>query len=133
MPGARLDEQGLPAEARVLVHATNDLIERLSAALHQVEEFAGNVAHELRTPLATMQLQVATLGDAPQRAGLEAEIARMTHVLAQLRDLASMENAAKASLAPLDLGEVAIATVAEMTPRVLAGDAPSPCWAAKLR
>jgi signal transduction histidine kinase len=117
----------------VLVHATNDLIERLSAALHQVEEFAGNVAHELRTPLATMQLQVATLGDAPQRAGLEAEIARMTHVLAQLRDLASMENAAKASLAPLDLGEVAIATVAEMTPRVLAGDAPSPCWAAKLR
>lgn len=121
MPGARLDEQGLPAEARVLVHATNDLIERLSAALHQVEEFAGNVAHELRTPLATLQLQVATLGDMPQRAGLEAEIARMTHVLAQLRDLASMENAAKASLAPLDLGEVAIATVAEMTPRVLAG------------
>lgn len=70
-PGARIDESGLPAEARVLVHATNDLIERLSAALHQVEEFAGNVAHELRTPLATMQLQVATLGDAPQRAGLE--------------------------------------------------------------
>lgn len=119
-PGARIDESGLPAEAQVLVHATNDLIERLSDALHQVEDFAGNVAHELRTPLATLQLQVATLGDAPQRAGLEAEIARMSHVLAQLRDLASMENAAKASLAPLDLGELAIATVADMTPRVLA-------------
>ncbi|WP_206244492.1 sensor histidine kinase [Novosphingobium terrae] len=119
-PGARIDESGLPAEAQVLVHATNDLIERLSAALHQVEEFAGNVAHELRTPLATLQLQVATLGDAPQRAALEAEIARMSHVLAQLRDLASMENAARAALAPLDLGELAIATVADLTPRVLA-------------
>lgn len=119
-PGARISEAGLPTEARVLVHATNDLIERLSAALRQVEEFAGNVAHELRTPLATLQVQVAALGDAPQRQALEVEIARMSHVLAQLRDLASMENAAQASLTPLNLGDVAIATVAEMTPRVLA-------------
>jgi len=119
-PGARIGEDGLPGEARALVHATNDLIERLSAALRQVEEFAGNVAHELRTPLATLQLQVSALPDAAQRQGPEAEIARMSHVLTQLRDLASMENAAQAALGPIDLSELAVATVADLTPRVLA-------------
>ena len=120
-PGARLDPQGLPAETMALVEAINDLLGRVDAALRLQEEFAGNVAHELRTPLATMRLEVAKLPDDAVRASVAHEIERITHVLAQLRDLASLENAARVSLAPVDLADLVIALVAEMTPAVLAG------------
>ena len=119
--GARLDARGLPAETLALVEAINDLLGRVEAALRLQEEFAGNVAHELRTPLATMRLEVAKLPDDTARAVLAHEIERIAHVLAQLRDLASLENAARLSLAPVDLSDLVIALVAEMTPGVLAG------------
>jgi signal transduction histidine kinase len=120
-PGARLDAAGLPAEALTLVGAINDLLGRVDAALALQQEFAGNVAHELRTPLATLQLEAGRLAPGPARAAMLAQIERMAHVLAQLRDLASLEHAAGSSLAVLDLAELVIAVAAEMTPALLAG------------
>jgi signal transduction histidine kinase len=120
-PGARLDATGLPAEALTLVGAINDLLGRVDAALALQQEFAGNVAHELRTPLATLQLEAGRLEPGPVRAAMMAQIERMAHVLAQLRDLASLEQDARPVLEDLDLAEVVIAVVAELT---------SPCWRA---
>lgn len=120
-PGARLNPRGLPSESIVLVEAINGLLDRIEDAIGQQEEFAGNVAHELRTPLATLQLGIANLPDSPSRAAMEREIARISHVLAQLRDLASMENARKAALEPLDLADFVIERVAEHGPAILHG------------
>lgn len=120
-PGARLDATGLPAEALTLVGAINDLLGRVDAALALQQEFAGNVAHELRTPLATLQLEAGRLDPGPVRAAMMAQIERMAHVLAQLRDLASLEQDARPVLEDMDLVEVVIAVVAELTPAVLEG------------
>lgn len=118
--GGRLDPEGLPIETLALVEAVNDLLGRVEAVLRLQEEFAGNVAHELRTPLATLRLEVAKLPDDATRAVLAREIERIAHVLAQLRDLASLEDAARLALVPVDLTALVIAVVAELTPAVLA-------------
>jgi signal transduction histidine kinase len=118
-PGARLDARGLPAEALTLVGAINDLLGRVDAALALQQEFAGNVAHELRTPLATLQLEAGWLEPGPVRTTMMGQIERMAHVLAQLRDLASLEHDASPSLEQLDLADVVIAVVADLTPAVL--------------
>ena len=115
----RLDETGLPAEAHALVHATNGLLDRVQAALHLREEFAGNVAHELRTPLSALRVQLARVEDAGLREGLVRQVERMSHVLAQLFDLASLDGAAAAAMAPLDLSALSIDIVAELTPAIL--------------
>ena len=116
---ARLDESGLPSEARALVRATNELLERVQAAFHLQEEFAGNVAHELRTPLAALRVQIGLIDDGPVRDAMIRQIERMSHVLSQLRDLASLESANSAEIAALDLSELVIGLVAEMTPEIL--------------
>jgi two-component system, OmpR family, heavy metal sensor histidine kinase CusS len=59
--GARLPTTGVPAEIQALVEAFNSMLERLQDSFTRLSEFAADVAHELRTPIAnlTLQTQVA--------------------------------------------------------------------------
>lgn len=50
----RLQACGMDDELRGLVVSFNHTLDRLQAAYEQLEAFNANVAHELRTPLATM-------------------------------------------------------------------------------
>lgn len=120
-PGARLDENGLAAEAEILVIAINALLARVEEDLALQQEFAGNVAHELRTPLATLRLEAERMPAGPARETMLAQIGRMAHVLAQLRDLASLEHEAGHAFESFDLAELTVAVAAELTPAVLAG------------
>lgn len=119
-PEQALDERDLPIEIRPLVRAINGLLARVRGALHQQDEFAANVAHELRTPLATLRLRAGAVADPDARAVLLPPIERIDHVLSQLHSLALLEAAAEASMGPVDPEELAVAIVAEMTPRILA-------------
>lgn len=96
-PGAleALPETGLPDEVRPLVQALNSLLGRLDDALRQQKAFVADAAHELRTPLAALQLQVQLL----DRAHTDAEraeamrdlhdgVRRASHMVAQLLTLA---------------------------------------------
>lgn len=118
-PGARLNPDGLAAEAEAMVSAINGLLERVEEALALHQEFAGNVAHELRTPLATLRLEVEHMPVGPARDTALAQIERMAHVLGQLRDLASLEHDAMAAFEIFDLAELTVDVLAELTPAVL--------------
>jgi len=50
----RLPEQGIDAELSEFVRTFNRLLDRLQDAYQQMEGFNADVAHELRTPLATL-------------------------------------------------------------------------------
>jgi len=104
-----LPEAGLPEEIRPLVADFNALLERVRRAFELQQRFVSDAAHELRSPLAAVQLQ----GDAIRRAETAEQrelaitrqregIKRATHLVEQLLALARQD----ARLA-VDLGEVA--------------------------
>ncbi|WP_454902681.1 heavy metal sensor histidine kinase [Variovorax gossypii] len=51
---ARIDSKGLPTELQGLCHAFNAMLERLDDGVRRLSEFSEDLAHELRTPLATL-------------------------------------------------------------------------------
>lgn len=55
---ARVAEAGLPAELRPVVARLNALLARLQAAFEREQRFTGDVAHELRTPLAGLRARL---------------------------------------------------------------------------
>jgi two-component system OmpR family sensor kinase len=94
---APLAERGVPEELQPLVVSLNGLLARLSEALPAQRGFTADAAHELRTPLAALKLQLdlarrgGTAGGAGALDDLDAGVARASHVVEQLLTLARVE------------------------------------------
>ncbi len=109
----------VPKEALPLVAALNDLLARLKQALDGQRAFVSDAAHELRTPLAALQLQVQSLErtrDEGERtetlAELKLGLERATHAVQQLLTLARQEPGThQAAEAPIPLADIAAETV----------------------
>ena len=68
---APLTETTIPREVRPLIHAMNELLERLSASIAAQRRFIADAAHQLRTPIAGLKMQtelaLRQAGAAPRR------------------------------------------------------------------
>lgn len=53
-----ISHQGIPIEICFLTDAINDLLQRLASALASQQRFIANAAHQLRTPLAGLKVQL---------------------------------------------------------------------------
>ena len=121
---APLPTADLPAELRPLVDEMNGLLTRLAAAWEALTHFTADAAHELRSPLAALRLQVQSLQrapDAPTRQLAEQRllggIDRATRLVSQLLALARQEGAARGvARAPVDLAALARTAVADAQP-----------------
>ena len=104
----------LPAEVSPLVVELNRLLVRLAAAFASQRDFVADAAHELRSPLTALSLQLQLVERARDDAErdlatsrLRAGIERATHLVSQMLTLARNEpegvpvNAATAGLGPL--------------------------------
>jgi two-component system OmpR family sensor kinase len=105
-----LPDTRLPEEVQPVVHALNALLARLATALDTQKAFVADAAHELRTPLAAVQIQaqlVARAQDDASRkealADLQAGIARATRLAEQLLALARSDPDSKAPMQGVDL------------------------------
>lgn len=58
---APVSERGVPKEVAGLTSELNSLLKRLSHALESQQRFVADAAHELRSPLTALRLQVQTL------------------------------------------------------------------------
>jgi two-component system OmpR family sensor kinase len=117
--------EGLPDEIRPLVLELNLLLERMRGAFAQQKQFVGDAAHELRSPLTALRLQLQAL----QRAGdtdarrlaeqrLAAGIDRATRLVEQLLSMARHESAAgQAPAEAVDLADVLRQALSEMLPQ----------------
>lgn len=61
MPTNRKNQSILPSELLPLVNSINDLLQRIDGYLQGQKRFIANVAHELRSPLTAISLQVQNL------------------------------------------------------------------------
>jgi len=118
-----VSEAGLPDEVRPLVQELNLLFGRVRTAFDAQQHFVADAAHELRTPLAALKLQVQSLerSDSPEAkrvavGRLTAGIERATRLVEQLLVLARQEAsmAGGAPRQPVDIAGVARRAVADM-------------------
>jgi len=118
-----VSESGLPDEVRPLVHELNLLFGRVRTAFAAQQHFVADAAHELRTPLAALKLQVASLERAEHPEArqvaigrLTAGIERATRLVEQLLVLARQEaSAAGGSKAQqVALSELARRTIGDL-------------------
>jgi two-component system, OmpR family, sensor kinase len=115
---ARLDPlptAGVPSELAPLVEQVNALLGRLAASLEAERRFVADAAHELRSPVAALALQIQLAERAltePARAAALAElkkgVARTGRLVQQLLDLARLEPGIPSEVpGPVDLAQLA--------------------------
>jgi len=106
--------EALPQEVLDLVTATNVLLQKLEALLAEQKQFAENAAHELRTPLSALRLQISCLPPSEPIERLKSDIAVMCRLVDQLLRLARAEQLAKDGFRAHDLREVTRAACEEL-------------------
>ena len=124
-----VSEAGLPDEVRPLVHELNLLFARVREAFDAQKSFVADAAHELRSPLAALKLQVQGLQRASDDgtrelavARLHAGIDRATRLVEQLLVLARHQASAAGGQRPQP---VALAELARQAVADIAGAAQS--------
>ena len=112
----------LPDEIRPLVLELNLLLARVKTAFDAQEHFVADAAHELRSPLAALKLQLQSLQRAADPEArdvavtrLAAGIERATRLIEQLLLMARQEAGAMA-LTPVMLADVARVALADALP-----------------
>lgn len=110
-----VDDSGVPREVLPLVASLNHLLGRLDGAIVSQQQFIGNAAHQLRTPLAGLSAHAELALREPAGGELKrllamvhGETRRTTHLVNQLLALARAEPsvAGDAVRAPVDLHDV---------------------------
>ena len=119
--GARLTVPQTRDEVARLAETLNDMLDRLAAGGVRQRAFVADAAHELRSPLASLQTQLEVARAHPDPADWEevaegalVDVARLTRLVDGLLVLARLDDGAARTRAPspVDLHELAAAAVA---------------------
>lgn len=115
-----LPVQGLPAEVRDLVLAINAMSHNLDQLFRRQKQFASDVAHELRTPLAVMLLETSQLEASQAREAIADEVKGLIGMVNQLLRLAQAEDAMLRERHATDLVTIVRAVCEDMADQALA-------------
>jgi signal transduction histidine kinase len=115
-PSGRLAVKGVPQEVAPLVQAVNDAVERLEHAFEAQRAFTADAAHELRTPLAILQMRLDALQPSDLRRALERDVSVMSRLVDQLLKGARLETVALAADDQVDVSAVAHAVAEALAP-----------------
>jgi two-component system sensor histidine kinase TctE len=123
-----LSEEQAPQEVQPLIHAMNDLLARLGAAISAQQRFIADAAHQLRTPIAGLKTQMELALRQSQLADVQATLRqlqtateRSTRLVNQLLSLARAEPGGGRGRAAerLDLARLAREATTEWVPVAL--------------
>jgi signal transduction histidine kinase len=115
-------EAGVPTEIAPLVRALNSLLARLKRAFSSQRAFVADAAHELRSPLTALKLQLQLLDRAPDDAAraqalqkLHEGVDRATHLIEQLLTAARTDpHDAPIEVQPTNLAELVRQAMADV-------------------
>lgn len=114
-----LDSPSVDAELMPLVGELNGTFAKLRGLLQREREFLADAAHELRTPLALIAAQADNLSLSKESAFRDAAIqrlnvgvARCSHLVNQLLDLARLEAKADGQVSNVDIADIVRETLA---------------------
>ncbi|MEM5367124.1 ATP-binding protein [Paraburkholderia azotifigens] len=113
---------GTPIEIEPLVHALNDLLHRLDVASQTQRTFVADAAHELRSPLAALKLQLQSaerdgslVGSKQTFERIEGRLNRLIHLVHQLLTLAREEAQTNARFELVSLRRLCERVVADIS------------------
>lgn len=112
---------GLPDEMLPLLQTLNDHLAKASERLSRESGFTALAAHELRTPLAALRMQVQVAMRAPDPAAREAQLAavlgsvdRTGHLIEQLLTLARIDQGGAGGLETVDLRVLCVGVATQL-------------------
>jgi two-component system sensor histidine kinase TctE len=115
------DVEKVPSEVKPLVNSINQLIGKLSIAQNTQRRFVANAAHQLRTPLATLQVQTERALREPDPvkhvealSHVFAAVTRLRHVVHQILTLARSDHTDHTSRQVLGMVQVDLAELARL-------------------
>ncbi len=123
-----IEASDLPSEIRPLTDATNQVMLRLQHLLENQKRFVRDAAHQLRTPLAVLKVQVqsALRGDLPAMAALQeiqATVDRASMLANQMLSLAKVEQVRQqANFRAIDWDSVVRDVALDLSPLIVQKD-----------
>ena len=101
----RFDVSGMPREAAIFALAINELLGRVGSLVRAQRMFIARAAHELRTPLAVMTLELGR--SEPRVERLQDDLRQMSDTVDRLLTLARLETIDTPDAIDLDVGRLA--------------------------
>ncbi|MFZ6657475.1 ATP-binding protein [Undibacterium sp. TJN19] len=116
---------GVPSEVSLLVTELNSLLSRMGLALQAQQRFVADAAHELRSPITALRLQVQNLGRVKDEVTHEQAVSRLlggvdraSRLVEQLLALARQDPSSQAAsgFAMTSLGNCIEQAISDVTP-----------------
>ena len=116
-PSHAIDVAGMPKEIGNLGAAVNRLLVRTNGLMQAQRVYTTAIAHEIRTPLAMVKLELGNI-DHPRARKIEQDLDALTHFVAQITDLGRLEGTDRAAFRPIDLAALGRSVVSDIAPWV---------------
>lgn len=113
----------IPSEVAPLITEINGLLLRIQESIESQRHFVLDAAHELRNPLAALQLQMENLSHGRSQEDMDARISelrfgiqRASHIVGQLLKMARYEAQISTAKARVDLGGIVKRCISDFIP-----------------
>jgi signal transduction histidine kinase len=115
----RIPEGRVVKELLPIVRAFNAALDRLAAGFARRQRFIADVAHELRTPLAVLNMHIDGLPSGGAKVDLQRTVYRLGQMVGQMLDAERLALAARRR-EPVDLVDICRVAVADIAPLAVA-------------
>lgn len=117
--GQKIEPDAAPYEIRPLINATNQMVTRMEEGYQKQRNFAGNVAHEIRTPIAVLKSRLQSSTADPASKELLVDLEQVERITYQLLDMSRADMLAGTDFVQIDLVQIAAKLTCDMAPAAL--------------
>ena len=115
----RLATDRVPAEIAPLIKDVNMAFDRLEQGYKAQRDFASNVAHEIRTPIAVLRSSIDRISDPALKKTLSQDAKQLDRIFGQLIDLSRADAALQSGFEAVDLRSVVVEVASGLAPAAL--------------